>query len=78
VIRDLAYRFAPAVPPVTVHANGFDWHKYLYPAIACVIVAAVVIGVWRSLPKWLLVVMVFLLLVVAGLIKVSGALGGHA
>lgn len=77
MIREMAYRLVPGVPPVTVHAAGFDWHKYLYPAIACLIVAAVIIGIWRSLPKWILVIVVILLLVVAGIVKFGGVLGGH-
>lgn len=64
-------------PPITVHATGFDWHKYVYPAIACLLVVALVIGIWRSLPKWILVVVVALLAAGVGLIRFGGALGGH-
>jgi multisubunit Na+/H+ antiporter MnhC subunit len=62
-------------PPVTVHASGFDWHKYLYPAIACLIVTAIVIGIWRALPKWILVIVVVVLLAVVGIVKLTAV--GH-
>jgi multisubunit Na+/H+ antiporter MnhC subunit len=76
MIPGFLYRLPPKVPPVTVHATGFDWHKYLYPALACLIVTAIVIGIWRSLPKWILVIVVVLLLAFAGIIKL-GVIGGH-
>lgn len=75
MIGDLAYRLAPKAPPVTVHATGFDWHKYLYPAIACLIVTAIVIGIWRALPKWILVIVVVVLLAVVGIVKLTAV--GH-
>lgn len=67
----------PVEPPVTVHARGVDWEKFLFPAIACMIVAALIIGIWRALPKWILVVVVVLCLAVAGIITLSVTSGGH-
>jgi len=76
VLQHIAY-LVPNDPPVTVHAKGVDWRRYLYPALACLIVTAVIIGIWRALPKWILVVVVVLGLAVAGIVKFGGALGGH-
>lgn len=54
--------------PVNVPIPGVDPNQ-LYTVLAIVIVAAIIIGIYRSLPKWLLVVIVIIGLGMAGIIK---------
>lgn len=62
---------AEGIPDVDTGVDLGNLTPYLYKGIAALIIVAVVLAIFRAIPKWVLLLAVIVLLAVAGYIKVQ-------
>lgn len=62
---------AEGIPDVNTGVDLGNLTPYLYKGIAALIVVAVVLAIFKAIPKWVLLLAVIVLLAMAGYIKLQ-------
>jgi FtsH-binding integral membrane protein len=70
-VLDQVQILAEGIPDVDTGVDLGNLTPYLYKGIAALIIVAVVLAIFRAIPKWVLLLAVIVLLAVAGYIKVQ-------
>jgi len=68
-VWDQVQILAEGIPDVNTGVDLGNLAPYLYKGIAALIVIAVVLAIFKAIPKWVLLLVIVILLAVTGYIK---------